>query len=125
MATANILLVEDDAGIAGVVTAILEDEGYWVIHRLTAAEAVPLLNTMPIDLIISDLAGDPPADFRWIPVQQLRQVTVAIPILVCTADLTAIRESPAARGVVGILPKPFEYSQLIDSVKEILACRTP
>ena len=54
MAT-EILVVDDEAAIAGLVEVYLTNEGFSVHKALTAAEALDILAAHPIDLAILDV----------------------------------------------------------------------
>ena len=52
----RILLVEDSDDLRGLMTLILEAEGYVVDSASTAEEGLHLLNARPYDLVLSDYA---------------------------------------------------------------------
>lgn len=60
METAKILVVEDDADINGLLTAILKKQGYEVTSAFSGSEAGLCLQngTIPAGAVGSDAAGD-------------------------------------------------------------------
>ncbi len=54
MSLAQILVVDDDAGFRSLILDILSEEGYTLIEAGTAEEALKILATQKIDLILSD-----------------------------------------------------------------------
>jgi two-component system, cell cycle sensor histidine kinase and response regulator CckA len=51
----NILVVDDERVLATTLTAILKHAGYNAIAAYNAPEAIEILRTTPIDLLISDV----------------------------------------------------------------------
>lgn len=50
----TILLVEDEFGIAGVLTVLLEDEGYRVLSAANGRQALSRLAEVRPDLVVTD-----------------------------------------------------------------------
>lgn len=79
---AKILLVEDDLGLARVLTTMLERDGMEIFHARTAAEAIQLSQHLLPDLLILDLIS--PEDDGLAVVEWLRhhnhlsQVTLVV-----------------------------------------------
>jgi two-component system, OmpR family, phosphate regulon response regulator OmpR len=113
-----VLLIEDDARLAGMVSEYLGKAGYRVLHADTGARGLALHEREPIDVVILDLMlpdGDGLDICRRMRAQSDR------PILMLTA-----RGDPMDR-VVGLemgaddyLPKPFEPRELLARLRAIL-----
>jgi PAS domain S-box-containing protein len=69
---AQILLVEDDEDLAGVIMALLADHGLEVVHATTAADAVALGPQLRVEAVILDLHL-PDVDGSWV-VRELRRL---------------------------------------------------
>jgi len=52
----HVLLLEDDRGIADLLSALLEDDGYYVSSTSRVADATQILQKSKIDLLIADIA---------------------------------------------------------------------
>lgn len=115
----TILLVEDEFGIAGVLTALLEEEGYRVLSAANGRQALSRLAEVTPDLVITD---------------------VMMPLLDGAALGEALRASPAWKdipiilmsgvpeasvrqqfdGYAAFLRKPFPIPTFFDHVTAIL-----
>jgi PAS domain S-box-containing protein len=82
---AQILLVEDDEDLAGVIMALLADHGLEVVHATTAADAVALGPQLRVEAVILDLHL-PDVDGSWV-VRELRRLEhfAAVPLVVYSA----------------------------------------
>jgi CheY-like chemotaxis protein len=112
-----ILVVDDEPAIRSMVAEVLETEGYPVITAANGAEALSLIDQVPPALVILDL---------WMPVldgpglaRTLDQRGLDVPIVVMTASYLA---QPIA-GDIGarqVLHKPFELTELLESVASVV-----
>ena len=51
----HILLLEDDRGIVDLLSALLEDDGYYVSSTARVADATQILQKTKVDLLIADI----------------------------------------------------------------------
>ena len=116
-ARGRVLLVENDAAIAGLFEIILEDEGY-AVQRVTtrrdalAALAAPRPNA--VDLVLSIPFTDPlDAPYLWL--DHLRRQT-STPIVICARCPALFYADHRERGYAAFLEEPFDVQQLIDLV---------
>ncbi|MBB4634863.1 ATP-binding protein [Longimicrobium terrae] len=80
----RVLLVEDDADLAGVLVEMFGRHGIEAMHASTGVEAVSLSRTQPPDMIVLDL-GLPHGDGFWV-VERLRdQGGRGVPLVVYSA----------------------------------------
>jgi DNA-binding response OmpR family regulator len=111
---AHILVVEDDLGIADVISQILHLEGYHVSHVLDGQTAVECVRHHPPDLVLMDL---------MLPVLSGIEASRAIkasadpsvaqvPIIAMSAGVS-LRVAIDGLPVDGILAKPFDLDELI------------
>ena len=114
----RVLLIEDDARLAGMVGEYLGKAGFHVIHAENGTRGLALHGREPVDVVILDLML-PDGDGLDI-CRQLRARSDS-PILMLTA-----RGDPMDR-VVGLemgaddyLPKPFEPRELLARLRAIL-----
>ncbi|MDH3318775.1 MAG: response regulator transcription factor [Betaproteobacteria bacterium] len=114
----RILLIEDDARLAGMVAEYLGEAGYRVAHVAMGQAGLERLAREPHDAVVLDLSLP---DIDGLDVcRQLRE-RFDVPVLMLTA-----RGEPADR-VVGLelgaddyLPKPFEPRELLARLRAIL-----
>jgi DNA-binding response OmpR family regulator len=119
--TARVLLVEDDARLASMVTDYLGDAGFRVVVAGTGKAASQALGAEGFDVVILDLML-PDAD--GLDLCRSIRSSSDIPLLMLTA-----RGDPLDR-VVGLelgaddyLPKPFEPRELLARLRAILRRR--
>lgn len=115
----NILLVEDEKGIASIVESYLKNEGFQVYLAYTGKEALEKYYKHNIDLIILDrmlpiLSGDE-------IISEIRRKDYQTPIIM----LTALAEEEEAidgfkLGADDYVTKPFSPRELVERVKAIL-----
>ena len=113
----TILLVEDDASIAIVITAALKAEGFAVAHCDSIAERDRLLGSRSFDALVTDVMltdGD--------GIETLGAVRAAqpdLPIIILSAQNTldtAVRASDT--GAFEYFPKPFDIDELARTVRQ-------
>ena len=115
--TRRVLLVEDDASIAMVITAALEAEGFSVDHRETlagrdAALAGGRFAALLTDVVLPD--GDGIATLG-----PIRAAHPGLPLIILSAQNTldtAVRASDT--GAFEYFPKPFDLDELVRAVRQ-------
>jgi two-component system OmpR family response regulator len=113
-----ILLVEDDAGIAEVALAYLENAGRKVVHVTTGRDALdnsraesPVL--VVLDLMLPDLSGEAVC-------RELKE-TADIPVVILTAKASEEeRLAGFALGADDYVVKPFSPRELVARVQAVL-----
>lgn len=113
--TPKVLIVEDDLGLREALTDTLALEGLGYVEAGSAEEALQLLKTQSVDMVISDV-NMPGMDGHAL-LAQLRQRYPMLPVALITAYGQVERAVDAIRqGAVDYLMKPFEPSQLIELI---------
>jgi CheY-like chemotaxis protein len=114
----SVLLVEDDAAIAGSLAEALEEEGLHVATAANGREALQILrnglrpSAIVLDLMMPVMDG---WDFRG---EQLRDPALKdIPVVVITATGFSAETIRMQFGKVGLLPKPVPYLDLLDMLR--------
>jgi two-component system, NtrC family, nitrogen regulation response regulator GlnG len=113
----SVLLVEDDASIAIVITAALEAEGFAVARCETITERDALLaggdyQALVTDVVLPDGDGIETLD-------RVRARHPAMPIIILSAQNTldtAVRASDT--GAFEYFPKPFDLDELVSAVRQ-------
>ena len=114
MAT-EILVVDDEAAIAGLVEVYLTNEGFTVHKALTASAALGILEQAPIDLAILDVMLPDLDGFSLC--QKIRE-TYLFPIIMLTARVEDMDKiTGLTLGADDYITKPFNPLELVARVK--------
>lgn len=115
----HILLVEDDASIALVITAALEAEGYDVTRCASIADRDALLAGQQFGLMLTDVVltdGD-----GMETLGRVREAAPHMPVIILSAQNTldtAVRASDT--GAFEYFPKPFDLDELVRTVRQAI-----
>jgi DNA-binding response OmpR family regulator len=117
----QILVVEDDPDIAGLIEHVLRKADYSV-HRVTSGAAVlPYLQSQPADLVILDLMLPDMDGLAVCRALRSRSQTAAIPIIMLTARAEeADRIAGLELGADDYVTKPFSPRELVARVGALL-----
>lgn len=115
----RILLIEDDADLAGLLDRVLTDEGYAVTRAGDGHTGLHLALTRPVDAMIVD-RGLPAVEGLDL-IARLRSRGVGTPILVLSArNRTEDRVEGLDAGAEDYLAKPFELTELLARLRALL-----
>jgi two-component system, OmpR family, response regulator len=116
---AEILIVEDDHELRGLLVRGLEEEGFQAAGAGTARDALARLDARPPDALIVDI-GLPDSDGRDLT-QALRARGISAPVLFLTArDSLTERLSGFDAGGDDYLTKPFAFAELLARLNALL-----
>lgn len=114
----NVLLVDDEYLVRGVLSEILREKGFAVVAVASAPEAIAVLSKPGrIDLVFSDVKMEPMDGFelaRWI-----RENRPNLPMILASGH-------PQKAGIadlrgVELFRKPFDFDALIDKIRDAIA----
>ena len=120
----RVLLIDDDADIVELVTAVLTDEGYAVAAIMdTSHNAIAAaVGRQEPDAVLLDTSGQGPAG-TWEEAAYLAARQRAVPTILFSARSPEIAEArdgsserAAAAGFAAVLAKPFTLDQLLETV---------
>ncbi len=120
----TILIVDDDLHILEVMDARLSSSGYKALKASRASEALEILKSRHVDLMISDMKM--PGMGGMSLLSEARAILPDLPVIILTAYGTipdAVRAVKA--GAVEYLTKPFDGRDLINKIREILKQSLP
>ena len=119
---AHVLVVDDDADIREVVRRVITKLGHKVWDVADGNEALRLLETSPVDLIISDIYMAEMDGMELLV--RIQQLELDVPVVVISGGGYKPRDEvlkmAAACGAVATLDKPFTVEQLRDTVEPLL-----
>ncbi len=115
----RVLVVEDEAKVAGVVVRALQAERLAVDTAVDGRDGLDLALTNPYDLLVVDLML-PGLDGTEL-IRRLRRSNAEVPVLVLTArDRVADKITNFEAGADDYLTKPFALAELVVRVKALL-----
>jgi CheY-like chemotaxis protein len=116
----TVLIVEDEPGIAQMLAAVLDEEGYPVKHAATGSQAIALLEQyrstpdrlclMLLDMMLPDVDG-------LGVLRHWTQLNSYVPVVAMSASRQHLQAATQA-GVRVTLPKPFELEGLLQAVEQ-------
>ncbi len=115
---ASILVVDDHAVVLDSLSVTLESEGYRVLTASDGVEALELLESQPVDLILADIAMPRMNGYRLLERVRENPAWVAIPFIFLTARaLDSDVRYGNERGVDDYLTKPVEPEDVLAVVQ--------
>jgi DNA-binding NtrC family response regulator len=121
----KILVVEDEAAIREVVTMILGQYGHEVIEARNADEAISILGSNDVDIVITD--NDMPKRHEGMRVIQFAHTLPSRPFIVWTSGYAsgdpALCQKALDTGADRVLFKPFRMDELNSIVARAAARR--
>jgi CheY-like chemotaxis protein len=122
----RILVIDDDAVILDVLSEMLTDAGYEVVAASNGNEGVRLYRERPFDLVVTDMIM-PEKDGLEV-VMELRRDFPDVKVLTLSGGGDygygySSLEAARALGAAATLRKPFEESQLLAAVRDVLESR--
>ena len=119
---AEILVIDDDPGYRSALKRFLQLEGHQVRTAQDGQEGVMIYRHKPVDLVILDLCMPRKGGLQV--ALDLRGEFPGAKIIAITGDPDALRQNllddATALGVNRALQKPFDGSQLLAAVREVL-----
>jgi len=118
-AGATVLVVDDDAAVGKVLSALLRQAGLQAMHELSGEAALARLASAPVDLVLTDLRM-PGMD----GMDLLRQVVREwpdVPVVMLTAHGSVARAVEAMKaGAADFMLKPFDREEVAFTVHKVL-----
>jgi CheY-like chemotaxis protein len=116
-----VLYVEDERPLHGLVQFWLEDAGFDVIFATDGLEALSIVRTRPLDLVITDAMMPEMTGDELVETMKADPALAHIPIIMATAAASPLRrQRMMERGCVAVLGKPLEESTFVAAAKEAL-----
>ena len=113
-----ILVVEDEAAIAETITYALSTEGFAPVWKTTGGEALAVLATQPVTLVVLDV-GLP--DMSGLDVCRQLRKRYAVPVIFLTARSSEVDKIVGLElGADDYLAKPFSPRELTARIRAVL-----
>lgn len=117
----HIIVVDDEEALLASLTSRLQKRkpGLVVKSATNGADALEIIKTGPVNLLLTDIAMDGMTGTELILLA--RQVIPDLPVIVITAYPTADLRYQAVKGSIAYFDKPFDFELLLNCVDELLA----
>src|SRR5580765_1611683 len=120
---ASVLLVEDEENLASLVQSYLRQEGYTVRLAGSGADALRILDTEPVRLVVLDLTLP---DIDGLEVCRQMRLRSQVPVVMLTArDEEPDRLAGLDAGADDYIGKPFSPRELVARMKAVLRRSAP
>lgn len=117
--SAHIVLIDDEADILELMTAMIQSAGHTVTPFDNASNAISFLRKTPNNkIIISDLVMPEMGGMEI--AKLIKSERLNIPVIICSGYTIDPRRAKRA-GVIRIFEKPIQISTLLDCIQDILA----
>ncbi len=114
----KVLVIEDEADIRERLVRGLGFAGYDASGASDGAEGIARLMEAPVDVIICDMMMPSLNGFGTLTVLSDHPDLAGIPVIVLTAlGERTTRDFALGKGVRGYLTKPFQFSELVETIK--------
>ena len=117
MGGSTVLIVEDDPSLRLLCRVNLELEQYRVLEAETMAQAIALVGSEPIDVVLLDLHVGEDHGFTLLPYLRESRPEASV----CLLSGTSENDPEQLEGVHAFIRKPFELEDLTGTVQRLLA----
>jgi PAS domain S-box-containing protein len=116
------LVVDDEPRLARMLGTMLRRLGHEALTALSGEEALAVLASQPVDLLLTDV-GMGPSMNGWELAERALQARPGLPVILATGWGASIDLDEArGRGIVGVLSKPYRQADL-EQVLRLLPAR--
>jgi CheY-like chemotaxis protein len=112
-----ILVADDEEPIRKLLEGELSEEGYRVVLAANAREALKIVETQPIDLVVLDIRMPGMDGLEALP--RILGLKEGIPVILFTA-YSQYQESFMSWAADAYIVKSADFSELKDKIKELL-----
>lgn len=119
--TKSVLVIDDSASIRKLVCIALGGRGYELIESVDGAEALDLVRSRHVDLIICDVNMPKLDGISFLKeLRELDEHRFTPVIMLTTESQEALKEEGHAAGARAWIVKPFQAEQLVSAVGRLL-----
>ena len=116
----NILIVDDERHYPMIIGEILSEEGYTPFTASSGMEALDILKTQPIDLVLSDVKMPGMSGIDLL--EKAKQIKPDLPVIIMTAFGSVEKAVEAMhKGAYTFILKPFENEALVAHIAKALS----
>ena len=115
----QVLVVEDDPSVRGLLESLLQGEGYTVATASDGIGGLVKVSAQRPALILLDVMMPDLGGIRVLEELESDPATADIPVIVVTGKLDAVPALAARLGEANVIPKPFAVAELLARVAEV------
>ncbi|HEV8063185.1 MAG TPA: response regulator [Acidimicrobiales bacterium] len=115
----HVLLVDDEPGVASLVSLCLDSLGVAVLPAAGLDEALEILRTDEVHLVLLDLALGGEDGLEILPRLRAEPALDNVPVVAFTAHDSRRREA-LDKGAAGFVARPFASDELRSTVEHLL-----
>lgn len=113
----QVILVEDDPAVRGVLTLLLESEGWNVAEAADAKVGLMLARRIAADVVVTDLRMPGMSGLQL--ANEIAELPETPPLVAITSDVSHLREAAVRSGrFVSVLSKPLRPSVFLSAVRQ-------
>lgn len=114
----TVLVVDDEFGVAEVLEAVLQDEGYRVVTAINGRQGLDRARETPPDLVMLDLMMPIMGGAATLAALHADPVLHGIPVVMMSSlEEAAVRET--CSGYRAFLRKPFRMAEMLSLLEEL------
>ena len=113
----KVLIVDDEQGIIKFLSKALEISGYEVVTASAADEAMQLVLSENVDILLTDIKMPGGSGFDLMSLTRLAENGIPIVLMSGHIDISVMAEKGIEAGAVQCLNKPFTIQELRDTIK--------
>lgn len=121
---ASILIIEDTLALAQGLRSVLQIHGHRVVLAADGKSGLAAARAQAPDLVLLDLMLPDLHGFDILRILRGEQLTMPVLVLTASGEADA-RQRSLETGANGFLPKPFQLTQLLTQVQELLGDGEP
>ncbi|MCS6291219.1 MAG: response regulator [Nitrospira sp.] len=112
----RVLIADDEESVRGLVTTVLEQEGYTVHAAVDGISALAEMKKRRFDAVISDYHMPRLDGEQFLLLTRL--LWPEVPVLLLSGDLTELPLTLQKQGTGTLVPKPFDPQRLLQALHE-------
>lgn len=119
MALGQVILVEDDPSVRGVLTLLLESEGWHVTEAADGKAGLQLVRRIDADVVVTDLRMPGMSGIQLAHEIAALPHPPNVPLVAITSDASDLREAAVRSGrFVSVLSKPLRPAVFLSAVRD-------
>lgn len=116
----NILIVDDEKNYPMIIGELLQDEGYSSLTASSGMEALDILRTEIVDLVLTDVKMPGMSGIQLL--EKIKEINPDIPVIIMTAYGSVEKAVDAMhKGAYTFILKPFENQALIAHIAKAIS----